>query len=144
MKLAKRLEGCIIGGAIGDAMGSSFENQIEQDSETYHFGAPPKQTERDWGITDDTQLTIGTLRAMTKDKELNPEIFANEYLNLYNKRILRGLGGTTLKALRELKHGGHWSQVGRRGEYAAGNGAAMRIAPLAFSRNLSKSKVRDI
>ena len=37
-----------------------------------------------------------------------------------------------MKALQELQVGGHWALVGRKGEYAAGNGAAMRIAPLSF------------
>ena len=42
------------------------------------------------------------------------------------------MGASTLKALTELVAGGHWALVGRKGERAAGNGAAMRIAPLAF------------
>src|SRR5262245_24138963 len=43
-----------------------------------------------------------------------------------------GLGSSTLKALRDLSAGAHWALAGARGEYAAGAGAAMRIAPLAF------------
>ena len=39
---------------------------------------------------------------------------------------------STLKALSELEVGGHWALVGATGERSAGNGAAMRIAPLAF------------
>ena len=49
-----------------------------------------------------------------------------------------------MKALQELSAGGHWSQVGRRGEYAAGNGAAMRIAPLGFVENLQRNTLREI
>jgi len=45
---------------------------------------------------------------------------------------LSGLGSSTLKALRDLSAGAHWALAGARGEYAAGAGAAMRIAPLAF------------
>jgi ADP-ribosylglycohydrolase len=37
-----------------------------------------------------------------------------------------------LKSLRDLEAGNHWALAGRLGERAAGNGAAMRIAPLAF------------
>src|SRR6185436_13089038 len=36
------------------------------------------------------------------------------------------------KALRDLEAGSHWALSGARGERAAGNGAAMRIAPLAL------------
>jgi ADP-ribosylglycohydrolase len=34
--------------------------------------------------------------------------------------------------MRDLAAGQHWALAGARGEFAAGNGAAMRIAPLAF------------
>jgi len=54
------------------------------------------------------------------------------------------LGSSTLKALRELQVGGHWALVGRSGEYAAGNGAAMRIAPLAFKKNIDRLTIKDI
>ena len=54
------------------------------------------------------------------------------------------MGASTLKALQELEAGGHWSQVGRIGEYAAGNGAAMRIAPLSFLEETDRTQIRDI
>lgn len=38
----------------------------------------------------------------------------------------------------------YWSQVGRRGEYAAGNGTAMRIAPLAFKTEITNAQIKDI
>ena len=145
MTKAQRFEGCIIGGAIGDAYGSYFENivQEEQNAVFYLFDKPEKQ-ESVWQITDDTQLTLATCDAIVEDKRLNPSTFAKHYLRLFQARKLSGLGSSTLKALQELNVGGHWSQVGRRGEFAAGNGAAMRIAPLAFCENISKSQIRDI
>ena len=45
---------------------------------------------------------------------------------------IRGIGSSTLKALRDLEAGAHWALAGAKGERAAGNGAAMRAAPLAF------------
>ena len=54
------------------------------------------------------------------------------------------MGASTLKALQELAIGGHWSQVGRKGEYAVGNGAAMRIAPLAFNLSIPRARIREI
>src|SRR5262249_52827300 len=38
----------------------------------------------------------------------------------------------------------HWALVGNKGEYAAGNGAAMRIAPLAFCLDPGKKESRQI
>jgi ADP-ribosylglycohydrolase len=57
---------------------------------------------------------------------------------------LPGIGASTLKAIRELQVGGHWNQVGRSGEFAAGNGAAMRIAPFAFFPDVSREEIRNI
>jgi ADP-ribosylglycohydrolase len=53
-------------------------------------------------------------------------------LRWFRRRALSGLGSATFKALRDLDAGNHWALSGARGERAAGNGAAMRIAPLAF------------
>jgi ADP-ribosylglycohydrolase len=61
---------------------------------------------------------------------------------------MRGLGSSTLKALRDLSAGAHWATAGARGEFAAGSGAAMRIAPLAFvldpSRDNDRVAIRDV
>lgn len=65
-------------------------------------------------------------------------------LRYYHARRFSGLGASTLKALQELSAGAHWSQAGRIGEYAAGNGAAMRIAPYAFLPDCSRETIRDI
>lgn len=63
--------------------------------------------------------------------------------NAHTQGLLTGLGASTLKALRELQAGGHWSQVGRAGEYGAGNGAAMRAAPFAFWEEYSRTELYD-
>lgn len=144
MNKADRFKACILGGAIGDAWGSAFENQLIPDDDVFYLGEKPEVKERSWNFTDDTQLTLATMEALIEDKSVNPEIFAKHFVRYYKQRKLNGLGSSTLKALQELAFGGHWSQVGRRGEYAAGNGAAMRIAPLAFLTDLSHSKIRDI
>src|SRR5207253_2531037 len=63
-------------------------------------------------------------------------------------RRVTGLGASTLKALRDLEVGAHWALAGRKGERAAGNGAAMRIAPLTFCldplADESRSLIRDV
>ena len=53
-------------------------------------------------------------------------------LSWYRARRVTRMGSSTLKALRNLDAGCHWALAGRKGDQAAGNGAAMRIAPLAF------------
>ena len=131
------LYGCLIGGAIGDAVGSYYEGQ-----------ANVKSVEFDVinGITDDTQLTLATCESIIDSGHVSAESIAKKMLEWYNKGKLSGLGSGTLKALRDLQVGAHWALSGRSGEYAAGNGAAMRIAPLAFFVNVETDKtlIRDI
>lgn len=50
----------------------------------------------------------------------------------FSQRRISGIGSSTLKALRDISFGAHWALAGASGEMSAGNGAAMRIAPLAF------------
>ncbi len=142
----ERYKGSIIAGAIGDAFGSGYENIIKKENDDntfYPFGKPQKQDIL-WEITDDTQLTLATIEAISSTKEISAESIAGKFTEYYRKRKITGIGSSTLKALIELDEGGHWSLVGRTGEYAAGNGAAMRIAPLAFYNNVSKRTIKEI
>lgn len=133
--------GCLVGGLIGDATGALFENQIP---------APPQQaldfTAYAWQTTDDTQLTLATLESIVAHQGAYPEKIAANFLTWHQQRRLTGLGSATLQALRGLQVGGHWALVGRSGEFAAGNGAAMRVAPLAFLPNIDQNRmlIKDV
>jgi ADP-ribosyl-[dinitrogen reductase] hydrolase len=138
--LVDAILGCIVGGAIGDAAGAAFEGV--QDS-----SAVPKLCSADWRLTDDTQLTLATCEALTESGTPDPTLIAASFLRWFRGRRLTGLGASTLKALRDLDAGAHWALAGRKGERGAGNGAAMRIAPLAFCvdplREESRQLIRD-
>lgn len=121
--LRERIEGAILGGAIGDACGCACEA-----SGFRGFDALPSRMR----ISDDTQLTLATCEAIVERRGVEPEAIAARFLAWFRSGRLRGLGASTLKALRDLDAGAHWALAGARGERAAGNGAAMRIAPLAF------------
>lgn len=118
-----RILGCLLGGALGDAIGSRFEG-AEHDAA---FAIPSELR-----ITDDTQLTLATCEAIIASGAVDPESIADHFLRWFRERRITGMGSSTLKALAELAAGGHWALVGATGERAAGNGAAMRIAPVAF------------
>lgn len=141
--LSERFEGCIIGGAIGDAWGSGYENLKEPHNPKNFYLKPEKEQIPAWCITDDTQLTLVTCEAIADHTLVTPDILANYFLRYYKQRKLTGIGASTLKALQELEIGGHWSLVGRTGEYAAGNGAALRIAPFAFIETIGRNEIRD-
>src|SRR5262249_2754077 len=105
--------GCLLGGALGDALGGIGER-----------GRP--------SLSDDTQLTLATCESITATGRLDPAHLAETFRQWFEDRRLSGLGSSTLKALRDLSAGAHWGLSGAQGEMTAGNGGAMRIAPLAF------------
>ena len=146
MNISKRFKGCILAGAIGDAYGSAYENLTpkEDKEDTYYLFGEPKEEVPKWRITDDTQLTLATCETMVKYGKITAENLAKKFVDYYKRRKITGVGASTLKAMRELEVGGHWSLVGRKGEHAAGNGAAMRIVALAFQPNVTKQDIRDI
>jgi ADP-ribosyl-[dinitrogen reductase] hydrolase len=133
-------EGCILGGAIGDAWGSSYENEkFIDESKTFYLGGR-REKNRDWSITDDTQLTLATCEALNI-KNFDAAELASQFLKYYKAKKIVGIGSSTLKSILDLEAGIHWMQSGRKGEFAAGNGAAMRIAPLGFFNHISREDV---
>ena len=99
-------------------------------------------------LSDDTQLTLATCQSIIELGCVNPENLASHFLRWFKAGQLRGMGSSTLKAMRDLGAVTHWALAGARGEYAAGNGAAMRIAPLAFLLNpispQGRTLIRDV
>jgi len=138
-----RFEGSILLGAIGDAWGSAYENLAIPDEHTFYVIKEPEKP-KVWQFTDDTQLTLATCEAIIADENLALETFVTCFLKYYNANRINGIGASTLKAFHELNIGAHWSQTGRKGEYAAGNGAAMRIAPIAFLKDVSRERIREL
>jgi ADP-ribosyl-[dinitrogen reductase] hydrolase len=119
----ERIEPVLLAGAAGDGMGQTFEGQPADPGRA--LPGPP------WTVSDDTRLTFATCRGIARASDIDPASIANEFVEAY-RAGLPGAGSSTLKALRDLAAGQHWALAGARGEFAAGNGAAMRIAPLAF------------
>jgi ADP-ribosyl-[dinitrogen reductase] hydrolase len=118
-----RIAGCLLGGALGDAVGAHFEGLSASDD--FAFPSDPR-------VTDDTQLTIATCESIVESCTVTPEAVAKHFTRWFRDRRITGIGSSTLKAFTELEAGGHWALVGATGERSAGNGAAMRVAPLAF------------
>ncbi len=131
--------GCLLGGAIGDAMGSAYEGQRSPVRIDEAFA---------WEITDDTQLTLATCEAFEGQGPVDPQRVADRFASWHRERRITGYGATTLKALGDLLAGANWAMSGRRGEHAAGNGAAMRIAPVGLAMRpddeLWRTTIRDL
>ncbi len=142
--ITARFEACILCGAIGDAWGSSYENEAKVDDAKTYYLIPQKEKERHWAITDDTQLTLATCEALCDEQGFTAAKLAKLFVLYYRTNKLTGIGASTLKAILDIEAGIHRTQAGRTGEYAAGNGAAMRIAPFAFFENIDRQQIREI
>lgn len=132
-----RILGCIVGGAIGDAFGGAYEGlaaPVDVNAESFDH----------WRLSDDTQLTLATCEGIIRRGRVDAEAIASSFVEWFRARRITGLGASTLKALNDLAIGAHWALSGRRGEMGAGNGAAMRIAPLAFFCEPGRSEARKL
>ena len=129
------VRGCIIGGVIGDALGSPFEGRP---------GPLRFQEHTAWSISDDSQLTLATCESIIEVGKVSPKHIAQQFVHWHRARRITGMGASTLKALRDLDAGVHWALAGAKGEMSAGNGAAMRIAPLAFHLDPAITEERQI
>jgi ADP-ribosyl-[dinitrogen reductase] hydrolase len=130
--------GAILGGAVGDGWGRPYEGSLPQ------AATVPAELI----VTDDSQLTLATCEAIVEVGRIDPATIAQRFLFWFRAGRLHGLGASTLKALHALDAGAHWASSGAKGERAAGNGAAMRVAPLAFLLDLDdegdRASLRDV
>lgn len=115
----------LLAGALGDALGGAHEGA----------GAPADlDIPANLALSDDTQLTLATCEAMIRDRGVvDPSSIAASFATWFERGHITGIGSSTLGAVRDLASGAHWALAGAQGERAAGNGAAMRIAPVAYS-----------
>lgn len=125
-----RLEGMLLGLAIGDSLGNTSEG-LNPDERRERVGEvrdylPNRHAEwRPVGLpSDDTQLAFWTLRRLNEDRGLNPEALLREF----SSHQVFGIGGTVGGALRRFaREHRSWKEAGLD---SAGNGALMRIAPV--------------
>jgi ADP-ribosyl-[dinitrogen reductase] hydrolase len=139
------LHGCLLGGAIGDALGLPFERlsptKIEkmlpaQGREGIEMCLLPKR-----GLfSDDTEHALFTARAVLEsrgDKELFARVLHSEFRN-WVYYLPAGIGLATLKAgVRAALF------FPKTGVWSAGNGPAMRAAILGAFFNQTTEQLRD-
>lgn len=130
--MVEKIKACLLAGALGDSYGGRFEN----------MDVPSK--DEVWRFSDETQLTVATCEAILEHRKVDPGQIANQFVKWYRAGRLTGLGASTLKALVELSAGADWMVTGAKGDKSAGNGAAMRIAPLAFLLDPVREADRDL
>jgi ADP-ribosylglycohydrolase len=120
-----RVEGMLLGLAIGDALGNVTEGSLPAARLRVEGYAPnPWAGGRAVGMpSDDTQLAYWTLEQLVADGGLDPERLSRR---LSCQRIF-GIGRTVRQFIANYKERGDWLTSGVA---SAGNGALMRIAPV--------------
>lgn len=133
-QFADRVLGCVIGGAVGDALGAPFEGLWSRSipdtsallAQYAEFEGFPRGQ-----YTDDTQLTVATLQSIVRRHDIDVHDIACSIARLWRSQEVVGPGGACTSAADRILAGGHWSESGAPvGQ--AGNGTAMRTAALGL------------
>ena len=121
--LWKCSEGCLLGLALGDALGAPYEGgPIER--LLWWFIGTTKQGEMRW--TDDTQMAVDVAESLILKGTLDPDDLAARFASSY--LWSRGYGPAAGKLLKRIARGDHWRRANRSvyPEGSFGNGGAMR------------------
>ena len=132
VSMASRFAGSLLAAACGDCLGAAYEGYSGTDlAEAYYDGRfeVGSLTMGDW--TDDTAMLVATAQSIAECGRVDGEDLARRYLAWFEAGG-RGIGRATYHAMKRLQTGTAWEEAGEHGEYAAGNGVAMRIAPIGL------------
>lgn len=141
-----RVRGCLLGLAVGDALGAPLEGLSAQQIRA-HYGLVVDYVDgvRAWkkkpyrwrmpGLySDDTQQALALCDVLLERRRVDPDRLAELYLGLATPKgsyvgAHRGVGRSFRQVLAELERG---VSPRESGQTSAGIGAAMRIAPVAL------------
>jgi poly(ADP-ribose) glycohydrolase ARH3 len=127
--------GCLLGLALGDALGAPFEG-LPADTIYRDYGGglnaatqPPLDTLH---YTDDTEMTLGVAQTLVAHGRIDPDDLMDRFSANFNPA--RGYGPGTREILVTRATGGDWRRLVET-QFpggSLGNGAAMRVAPVGL------------
>jgi ADP-ribosyl-[dinitrogen reductase] hydrolase len=138
-----RYRGCLLGLAIGDALGAPVEFKVRgtfPPIKAFSRGGAFNLRPGEW--TDDTSMALCLGASLVESGKFDPDDIMRRWLDWYRMGYLSvngtcfDIGTTTAQALRDYERS-HNAIMVDRGTYAAGNGAIMRLAPLALAYALA-------
>ncbi len=149
------LSGCLLGQALGDALGFVVEARPPEVAreyvEDYLLAGRAGQLahpEFSFGqYSDDTQLARELVLSFTEAGGWSPPAFASRLSELFAAGRDVGAGPGTRAAAARLLAGTHWTRSGTPAPYA-GNGSAMRAAPFGLlygedTRSMAKATIEQ-
>lgn len=126
-----RFRGTLVGTAIGDALGAPVEGRHHVDPSYLERARRDPAPLR---YTDDTAMTIAVARSLARMGEFDGADVASTLADIHDAEPWRGYGPGPAKVFARLRSGVPWDEAGAHlygGEGSFGNGAAMRVAPVA-------------
>ena len=138
-----RFRGCILGHAIGDALGAPFET-MPGDAIYYGFGAARRILADPPGdlleYTDDTQMAIGVAETLIAHGAIRRAELMRAFASNFD--AARAYGAGAHQIIEMAAKGGDWAALAQSifPGGSLGNGAAMRAAPIGlfFRHNLDR------
>jgi len=147
--LGDRLVGCLLGQALGDALGFVVEAEAPEVAQRYvgdwllagRAGERGRARFAFGQYSDDTQLARALLLSVRDARGWSPSAFAGRVAELFRERRDVGAGTGTRAAATRLLAGASWQESGTPAPYA-GNGSAMRVAPLGVLMGHDTQRLR--
>ena len=151
--LRDRYRGCLLGLAVGDALGAPVEF-INRDEIALRYGVVREMLGGGWldtkpgEYTDDTQMALAIARSIAELGRIDPADIGTRFVQ-WMESMPKDIGNTTLQSLGYLAAGVPWDEAGartaaRKGDSGAGNGSIMRTAPIGLAcRNDPETLVRQ-
>ena len=136
--LRSKFVGCLVGSAVGDSLGSSFEGSWTPDVKLENFSGQ-------W--TDDTHMMIGVAESLIENEGFDGRHMAENFIKNYENEPWRGYGPGPLRVFRWIKSGVPWNEAAKRlygGAGSYGNGAAMRVAPVGVFYHDDPEQLRAV
>lgn len=126
-----RYRGALVGTAVGDALGAPVEGRHSPRG----YVATLDSRSDDLRYTDDTAMTIALAESLVERGGFDGDHLAHTFARHYATEPWRGYGASPPQVFRQLEEGVPWDRAaaslfGGTGSY--GNGAAMRVAPVAL------------
>lgn len=140
----------ILGAAIGDAIGLPYQFKERDSFECLGMTGMGTFSKPAGYWSDDTSMTLATMDGIVSAGKIDTTSIADRFVNwMYGSRYTPGcnaydIGRTTRDSVERYAEGFPPSRSGGYTFYDNGNGALMRILPLAFLPGTSIENVKDV
>jgi poly(ADP-ribose) glycohydrolase ARH3 len=136
--MKSRFSGCMLGCAVGDALGASFEGTLKPRISKMPFNGK-------W--TDDTHMMLGIAESLVANGEMNEKHMMERFMENHRQEPWRGYGPGPPTIFQMIREGIPWNQAAGRlfhGDGSFGNGSAMRVAPIGLLYHQDPKTLREM